>query len=82
MHTAALNTQFAICIASEEDGDLEVWKVYQVLPDLKANEVNCLRVIDESGEDYLYPQSRFVLVELPEDVQAKLLLAAKETVAS
>jgi hypothetical protein len=78
MYTAGSNTQFAICIVSEEDGDLEVWKIYQVLLDPKADEVNCLRVVDESGEDYLYPQSRFVLVELPEEVQAKLLSAVKE----
>ena len=73
MYTAELNVQFAICIAGEEDGDLEVWKVYRVLPDLKASEVGCLRVIDESGEDYLYPQSQFVVVELPEEVRERLL---------
>jgi len=53
MHTAELNVQFAICMAGEEDGDLEVWKLYRVLPDQKAAAVDCLRVIDESGEDYL-----------------------------
>lgn len=78
MHTAELPIQFAICIASEEDADLEVWKVYRILPDLKANEVGCLRVIDESGEDYLYPHSRFVLVELPEDVRERLLAAVED----
>ena len=77
MHTAELNIQFAICIAGEEFGDLEVWKVYRVLPDPKASEVGCLRVIDESGEDYLYPASRFVVVELPEDVRAQLLAVAQ-----
>jgi hypothetical protein len=77
MYTAGLNLQFAICIASEADGDLEVWKVYRVLPDAKANEVGCLRVIDESGEDYLYPQSQFVIVELPEDDRERLLAAVK-----
>jgi hypothetical protein len=78
MYTAELNVQFAICIAGEEDGDLEVWKIYRVLPDPKAVEVECLRVVDESGEDYLYPQSRFVVVELPEDVRARLLAAVME----
>ncbi len=77
MHTPKLDVQFAICIADEEDGDLEVWKVYRVLSDPKANEVGCLRVIDESGEDYLYPQSRFVVVELPEEVRERLLSAFK-----
>jgi hypothetical protein len=73
MHTADSNVQFAICIAAEEDGDLEVWKIYRVLPDVKAEEVGCLRVIDESGEDYLYPQGRFVRVDLPEEVRERLL---------
>lgn len=77
MQTAELNIQFAICIAGEESGDLEVWKVYQVLPDPEASEVGCLRVVDESGEDYLYPASRFVVVELPEDTRTRLLIIAK-----
>ncbi len=47
--------EFAICVADEGYDDLEVWKVYRVLPDAKAAEVGCIRVIDESGEDYLYP---------------------------
>jgi hypothetical protein len=64
---------FAICVANEGYEDLEVWKVYQVLPDWKAAEVGCLRVIDESGEDYLYPSNRFVVVELPEEVRVRLL---------
>jgi hypothetical protein len=73
MHTAESNVQFAICIAGEPDGDLEAWKLYRVLPDPKAKEVGCLRVIDESGEDYLYPQTRFAIVNLAEDVRKKLL---------
>ncbi|UBF29380.1 hypothetical protein K9N68_17015 [Kovacikia minuta CCNUW1] len=78
MHTAELDIQFAICIAGEEDGDLEAWKVYRVLSDPKADEVGCLRVIDESGEDYLYPQSRFVIVELPEEIRKQLLASVEE----
>ncbi|MCG8364311.1 MAG: hypothetical protein MJA27_13385 [Pseudanabaenales cyanobacterium] len=73
MYTAEANVQFAICIAGEKDGDLDVWKVYRVLPDPKAKAVGCLRVIDESGEDYLYPQNQFVIVELPEEVRERLL---------
>jgi hypothetical protein len=66
-------SEFAICVANEGYEDLEVWKVYQILPDPKAAEVGCLRVIDESGEDYLYPTSRFVQVSLPEDVRKRFL---------
>ncbi|MBW4582832.1 MAG: hypothetical protein KME42_24965 [Tildeniella nuda ZEHNDER 1965/U140] len=78
MHITELNVQFAICIAGEEDGDLEAWKVYRVLPDSKADEVGSLRVIDESGEDYLYPHSRFVIVDLPEDIRERLLASVEE----
>lgn len=66
-------SEFAICITNEGYEDLEVWKVYRILPDPKATEVACLRVIDESGEDYLYPISRFVQVTFPEDVRERLL---------
>jgi hypothetical protein len=64
---------FVICIADEGYDDLEVWKVYRLLPDSKAAEVGCLRVIDESGEDYLYPANCFVQVTFPDDVWDRLL---------
>ena len=67
------NTRFAICIANEGYDDLSIWKVYQILPDPQAVEVGCLRVIDESGEDYLYPTDRFVQVDFPKSIQAQLL---------
>jgi len=40
--------------------------------------VECLRVIDESGEDYLYPKNQFIFVELPIAVQEKLLSVIEE----
>lgn len=59
-------TRFALCIHSEEyPASLERRKLYEVLPDADAEELGQLRVIDESGEDYLYPQEYFQLVELP-----------------
>lgn len=58
--------QFAICIRSDGyPASLELYKVYRVLPDSEAAGHQLLRVIDESGEDYLYPEDRFVLVDLP-----------------
>ena len=73
--------QFAICVANDGYDDLEVWKLYRVLPDPKAPEVGCLRVIDESGEDYLYPEDRFVTVDFPENVCVRLLaMPAKSSV--
>jgi len=75
MNETISNFKLAICILAEEDEDLEVWKMYKVLPDSKALEVECLRIIDESGEDYLYPQSKFVTLELNDNIQQKLLQA-------
>lgn len=66
--------EFVICITNEGYEDLEVWKLYRIPPDPKATEVGCLRVIDESGEDYLYPTSHFVKVAFPEDVRKRLLV--------
>jgi hypothetical protein len=68
--------EFAICVANQGYDDLEIWKVYRILSDSKATEVGCLRVIDESGEDYLYPADRFVAVDFPRDVRARLLAVA------
>ena len=66
--------QFAICIRNDEyPASLERWKVYRVLPDMAAAQHQYLRVIDESGEDYLYPADYFVLIDLPEPVQDAML---------
>ena len=72
MFTSKKRVEFAICVANEGYDDLEVWKLYQVLPDAKAAGVGCMRVIDESGEDYLYPADRFVTVDFPKDVRERL----------
>ncbi len=61
--------QFAICINnSEYPASLETSKIYRVLPDEDAQQDGDLRVIDESGEDYLYPADYFVIV-LPDEIQ-------------
>ena len=67
---------FAVCIDCGDNGDLQVWKLYQILPDASAEKENYLRVIDESGEDYLYPASRFVVVEFAQAAEKKILSAA------
>jgi len=56
---------FALCTENKDCEDLEKRKIYQVLPDDDAEKEGYLRVIDESGEDYLYPESYFVLVQRP-----------------
>lgn len=68
--------EFVLCIGNDACDDLEVRKVYQVLPDPAAAREGYLRVIDESGEDYLYPVDYFVTVELPLSVAETLALSA------
>ncbi|HWW77388.1 MAG TPA: hypothetical protein VNZ44_18445 [Pyrinomonadaceae bacterium] len=69
-------TRFVLCIRAGDCEDLEPRKVYQVIPDDAAAEDGLLRVIDESGEDYLYPRDLFVPVELPRDAEEALTSAA------
>ena len=75
MRTTPPKICFAICLAAGAEDDLQVGKVYRVLADAKAAEVDCLRVIDDSGEDYLYAAKRFVLVDIPENARGRLLRA-------
>jgi hypothetical protein len=63
---------FALCVEDGGMEDLEVRKVYQVLPDPEASREGYLRVIDESGEDYIYPSGLFVAVKLPAAVVRRL----------
>ncbi len=70
-------TVFALCIENKDCEDLEKRKIYQVLQDDKAKAEGYLRIIDESGEDYLYPQSYFVAVELP--VKAQIAFGLERT---
>lgn len=66
---------FALCVENKDCEDLEKRKFYKVLPDEEAEKEGYFRVIDESGEDYLYPQSYFVLVQLPSEAQEALRAA-------
>ena len=70
-------SQFAICLRNDDSDDLEVRKVYRVLPDAKAAAEGYLRVIDESGEDYLYPEKYFVLVDVPRAAERVLAAASR-----
>jgi len=68
--------QFVICVLNEDCEDLEVRKIYEVLPDRLAAEDGYIRIIDESDEDYLYPAEFFLPIELSQSVEEALLLAA------
>ena len=66
--------QFAICIKNDGyPASLQLCKVYRVLPDEKGARHNMIRVIDESGEDYLFSASYFVPVELPQAAKSAIL---------
>lgn len=65
---------FAICIDNTDyAASLIVKKLYEVLPDEEAAKDGFLRIIDESGEDYLYHGSHFILIELPIEVEQALV---------
>jgi hypothetical protein len=68
--------KFVICIRNEDCEDLEPRKLYRVLPDEAAAADGYIRVIDESGEDYLYPEDYFLPIELPKDAEKAFLSAA------
>ena len=64
--------RYAICIATHDSDLLTPRKVYEVLPDASAEKSDYVRVVDDEGEDYLYPASCFVFVDFPEAVEKAL----------
>lgn len=73
MEKKLLETQFVLCIENSGCEDLEKRKIYQTLPDKEAAQEGYLRVVDESAEDYLYPESYFIFVELSREAQEALI---------
>ena len=68
--------EFAICIDNHDyEVSLEIRKLYEVIADPDAEKHNQIRVIDESGEDYLYPASAFSRLSLPESIIERVFLA-------
>ena len=66
--------EFIICIKNRGyEASLELWKVYMTVPDDLAKRQNLLRVIDESGEDYLFPNEYFVPLTLPKVVRDAMM---------
>ena len=68
--------RFAVCLKNKGyEVSLEPRKIYQVLPDPDATKHRQLRIIDESGEDYLFPESYFAAIELPKPLREAVLAA-------
>lgn len=68
------DTHFVVCVKNDDyEGALELRKIYEVLEDRDAEPHEMIRVIDESGEDYLYPRDWFVPIELPQNLEDVIL---------
>ncbi len=65
---------FALCVDnSDYQASLVLGKVYRIIPDPKAAKDDLVRIVDESGEDYLYHKSYFVFVDFPKAVTKRIL---------
>ena len=66
--------QFALCLDNEgNEASLVVGKVYPIVPDPRAARDALVRVVDESGEDYLFSRTQFAFVDFPASVRRRLL---------
>ena len=66
--------QYAVCVRNEDHQEsLELRKIYEVVQDLSAAKHNMIRVIDEEGEDYLYPRDWFLPIELPHNIEEAIV---------
>lgn len=69
--------RFVVCVKNKDyPASLELRKLYQVVADAAAAKLGQLRVIDESGEDYLYPKENFVPVQVPQSAERAVRRAA------
>jgi len=64
--------KFAVCIRTDDSDLLTQHKIYRVLPDESATKSNHIRVIDNEGEDYLYPADCFMFLDLPQEIERAL----------
>ncbi len=72
MATARRKKRFLLCVRNKGREDLELRKLYEQFPDSRAAKEGYVRVVDESGEDYLYPARQFVGVELTREAERAL----------
>ena len=74
--TTPRSEQLVVCLDNEGNtASLERRKIYVAIPDADAERHGLLRVIDESGEDYLYPKASFGLITLPDPLKKAVLAA-------
>ena len=72
--------QFALCLENQgNEASLILGKVYRLLPDARAAKDDFVRIIDESGEDYLFHKSQFAFVDFPQAVRKKVLALQQAT---
>jgi hypothetical protein len=71
-----MRKRFALCIDNKGyQASLILRKIYEIIPDDRAERDDLVRVVDESGEDYLFHAKHFVFIELPEEVERVLVTA-------
>lgn len=71
-----MRKRFAVCVDNKGyEASLIPKKIYEVVPDERAEQDGFVRIIDESGEDYLFHVRHFVFIELPEEVVRALIAA-------
>ena len=64
---------FALCVDNADyRASLVVGKVYRIIPDPEAAKDDLVRIVDESGEDYLYHKAHFVFVDFPRSIAQKI----------
>lgn len=72
-----MSTKFLVCLENRGyEASLEKRKIYQIIEDETAKKQQLVRVIDESGEDYLFPKEYFAPIELPNEIVKALTKAA------
>ena len=81
MANQSIRPTFAVCVADDGCDDLSIGMIYRVVPDATAATEALVRVFDDSGQDYLYPAVRFVVVSVAEAEEQKLLAVATANVA-
>jgi hypothetical protein len=76
MGKSTFKKSFVVCVKNKEyAASLELRKIYGTIPDERAADHQMIRVVDESGEDYLYPSDFFIPIDLPKPIEQAIVLA-------